>query len=702
MARRLASQANIDIIGALGPWVVEDLLAAGCTKPIVALYRADPNREGLIGSDGRPIVSNLTVDATPSRLREDLLALTATVPVKKLGVLYFASGEEKPKIMAAIDSVAKAQGIEVVTADGYNAYGTFAFFKAHGSLGTKVDAVYAPFLWGMESDKPREFFERLISESVPVYSSEGRYSVEHGALLSRANITLDARAWFDAWKTFRIIKGEKPADLPTSYPESPTFMVNEATLHRLKLDIRDDLLTEAETIAAPVPPEAPRYSLADAVRRAFDQNAGHLASQEAIAGAAAAASRAWSDYLPQVNGALSAYHFDDHTVINEFEETKNNRLFGSITLDQALFSPGIIRSIQIESQKRKLAQAGYEQDSLDLALAVTSAYLDNLKAAENLSAVTQYRRAVTYALEMARTGATISGKESPAVDRLRSEQLLASARMLEARRTQRAARVLLNALMNQPGETQFELDTVIFTGQEYAREQQMLWTLMNSASRLSAVRDYLVAQGLAGSPRLRSAQLQVELRHTGMARNRARYLPSLSFKSAFNYTDRLRDYPPAFVEKDFSWYAGLDLKLPIFLGGDRIKERRQLKAEMSQMEYARDQASVDLMRDVSVEVDRLMTSLRQSDLLSEALGLQNPQLESAVGEFVAGKTGYLEALDAVRSGYDISKRSIDARYAYLLSTATLAHAVGWVSTDEYPTPGLLIANRLARAGLIRR
>jgi len=97
-----------------------------------------------------------------------------------------------------------------------------------------------------------------------------------------------------------------------------------------------------------------------------------------------------------------------------------------------------------------------------------------------------------------------------------------------------------------------------------------------------------------------------------------------------------------------------------------------------------------------------MTSLRQSDLLSEALGLQNPQLESAVGEFVAGKTGYLEALDAVRSGYDISKRSIDARYAYLLSTATLAHAVGWVSTDEYPTPGLLIANRLARAGLIRR
>lgn len=702
MARRLSSQANVDIIGALGPWVIEDLIAAGCTKPIIALYRADPNREGLIGSDGRPIRSNLTVDANAMRLREDLLAFTSTVPIKKLGVLYFASGDEKPRVMAAIDSITKDQGIEIVTADGYNAFGTFAFFKALAALGTKVDAIYAPFFWGMESDKPREFYDRLIAESVPVYSSEGRYSVEHGALMSRANITLDARAWFDAWKTIRIIKGEKPADLPITCPESPTFMVNEAALHRLKLDIRDDLLTESETIPEPVAPEAPRYSLMEAVRRAFDQNAGHLAAQEALKSASAKASRAWSDYLPQVNGALSAYHFDDHTVINDFEETKNNRLFGSITLEQQLLSLGTIRTIRIENQKRSLAGINYEQDSLDLALAVTSAYLDNLRADENLASATQFRRAATYALEMASTAAAITGKESPAIDRLRSEQLLGSARILEVRRTSRAARVLLNALMNQPGETQFALDTLIFTGQEYAREQQMLWTLMNSSGRLSAVRDYLISQGTAGSPSLRSARLQVDLRRSGIARNSARFLPSLSFRSALNYTDRLRDYPPSFVEKDFSWYAGLDLKLPLFLGGDRVKERRQLRAETNEMEYARDQAAVELMRDVSIEVDRLITSLRQSDLFSEALGLQNPQLESAIGEFVAGKTGYLEALDAVRSAYDISKRAIDARYAYLLSTATLTHAVGWGLTDEYQTPGLLLANRLARAGLLRR
>jgi len=701
MARRLAAQSNIDLIGALGPWVVEDLIAAECTKPIVALYRCDPLREGLVGSDGRPVYGNLTVDVVPARFRQDLTTLTAIVPVKKLGVLYFASTDERPRIMAAIDSLGRSLGFEVVGAEAYNIAGTFAFFKAYGALGPKVDAVYAPFLWGMERDKPREFFERLASEGVPVYSSEGRFAVERGAILSRTNITLDARAWFDAWKTVRILKGEKPADLPTTCPETPTLMVNEAVFQNLKLEYPEDLLKESETVPAQVPPEAPRYSLPDAVRRALDQNPGHLAAYEALASAAAAASRAWTNYLPQVVGSVSAYHFDDHTISNDFGETKNDRFGGSVTLEQQLFSLSAIRSIQIESDKRKLAVINYNQDSLDLTMAVTTAFLDCLKVDEVLAAAIQYRRSVTYCLEMARTGESISGKESPAIGRLRSEQLIASSQVLESHRTQWAAHVMLNSLLNQAGDTPFALDTSGFSRTEAAREQQMMWTLMRSASRKAQTRDYLVAQGLEFNPRVRRVRREVDIQHLALAQNRARYFPTLGFRSILNYSDRLRDYPPVFVEKDFSWCIGIDLKLPLFLGGDRLKERRQLNADVSGLEYRRDQAALDVMRDISIEADNLMNALRQSDLLEEALGLQNPQLESAIGEFVSGRSGYLEALDAVRSGFYVGIRAIDARFAYLQSTAKLTYTIGWPLQDRKSTPGQVIATRLLQAGLGR-
>ncbi len=702
MARRLATQANIDVIGALGPWVIEDLIAAGCPKPIVALYRCDPVSEGLIGRDGRPIYSNLTVDVFPQRFRRELATLTAIVPIKKLGVLYFPSGDERPGVMAAIDSLGRELGFEAVGAEGYNNVGTFAFFKALGALDTKVDAVYAPFLWGMEGDKPREFFERLASQGIPVYSSEGRFAVERGALISRANITVDAQAWFDAWKTVRIAKGEKPADLPTSYSDNPTLMVNEAVFQSLKLEFSEDLLKEAETIPAVIPPDAPRYTLPDAIHRALDQNPGHLASHEALSSAVAAASRAWTGYLPQVIGSISAYHFDDNSVNNDFNETKNDRFTGSVTLEQQLFSLWAIRSIQIESQKRKLAETDYSQDSLDLALAVTAAFLDCLKTDEILATAVQYRRGVTYCLEMTRTGAFIAGKESSAIGRLRTEQLTASARILEAQRTLRAARVLLNSLMNQAGDTPFSLDTTGLGRADIAREQQMMWVLMRSSTRKAAVCEYLVAQGLATNPQMRRAQQAIDVQQLGIARNTASFFPNLSLTSALHYNDRLRDYPPAFVERSSSWYVGIDLKLPLFLGGDRLKERRQLRADLSGLEYRRDQRALDIMRQVSIETDNLMSALRQSDLLEEAVDLQNPQLESAVGDFVSGKSGYLEALDAVRSGFETGVRAIDARYAFLVSSARLLHAVGWPLGNGRPTPGQTIAYRLYQAGLSKR
>jgi len=471
----------------------------------------------------------------------------------------------------------------------------------------------------MEGDKPKEFFERLASTGVPVYSSEGRFAIERGAILSRANITIDAQAWFDAWKTVRILNGERPADLPTSYPESPMLMANEAVFESLKLEFPEDLLKESETIPAMVSPDAPRYSLADAVRRALDQNPGHLAAHEALNSAAAAASRAWSDYLPQIMGSVSAYHFDDHSVNNDFNETTKDSYTGAVTLEQQLFSLSAIRSIQIESGKRKLTEISYAQDSLDLTLAVTLAFLDCLKADEVLAAAIQYRRGVTYCLEMARAGAFISGQESPAITRLRSEQLVASDRVLAGRRTRWAARIMLNSLLNQAGDTPFTLDTTGFTQAERAREQQMMWMLMRSTTRKAEVRDYLIAQALAANPKARRVNQEIDLQRLGLARNSARFFPSLSLKSALNYTDRLRDYPPAFVEKDFSWYVGLDLKLPLFLGGDRLKERRQLRADVSSLEYRRDQAALDIMRDISLEADNLMSSLRQSDLLEEAL-----------------------------------------------------------------------------------
>ena len=155
MARELVAMRELDIIVTIGPWVVEDLIAAGFTKPIVALYRTDPVLEGIADSTSRPRYKNLTVQAVPNRINADITLLHRLKPFKKLGLLYFPSGADSTMVTRYVTSLTRQLGAETVTAYGYNNIGTYAYLKAYSELPADIDAIYCLPLWGLDADKIR-------------------------------------------------------------------------------------------------------------------------------------------------------------------------------------------------------------------------------------------------------------------------------------------------------------------------------------------------------------------------------------------------------------------------------------------------------------------------------------------------------------------------------------------------------------------
>ncbi len=65
LAAELKADTSIHMVVTTGPWAVEDLLAVGYDRPIVAMYRLDPVAEGLVDTSLRPIAPNLTVRVRP-------------------------------------------------------------------------------------------------------------------------------------------------------------------------------------------------------------------------------------------------------------------------------------------------------------------------------------------------------------------------------------------------------------------------------------------------------------------------------------------------------------------------------------------------------------------------------------------------------------------------------------------------------------
>jgi ABC-type uncharacterized transport system substrate-binding protein len=201
MAAELTADTTIDLVFALGPWTVEDLLEAGFDRPIVAMFRWDPVAEGIADSTGRPVAENLTVRVRPGKIRSDLSLFAQLLDIKKLGVVYFPSNDESEQVIAEVRSVGERLGFEVVSAEGYDRNGTFAVFNAYNELPRSIDALYVPPLWGSGPNKVRQYYRQAFLQRKPTLASEGEFHVSRGAAVAASGESARAAARFHVWKT---------------------------------------------------------------------------------------------------------------------------------------------------------------------------------------------------------------------------------------------------------------------------------------------------------------------------------------------------------------------------------------------------------------------------------------------------------------------------------------------------------------------
>ncbi|MDH4156753.1 MAG: TolC family protein [candidate division Zixibacteria bacterium] len=683
-ARELAGVEDIDIMVTMGPWVVEDLLEAGFTKPIVAMYRFDPRAEGLVDENNRPIAPNLTVRIDPDRMEKDLAMLSRLLTVKKLGILFFPSADEKSEILSRAEAIGANLGFEVVTAEGFNLFGTYAFFKAYNELDKKIDALYVAPLWDMDAAKITELFRRAADQRIPVFSTEGRYAVDRGAFASDAGQTFLPEAASAAAKIVRIVEGANPADLAVDFPETRGLLINLETAENCRVRVPDAAVNEAYIVEAPPADDVPLYTLRDAVSRALERNPGFLAGYDALEAAAQAAGQAYSQYLPQIYATGGINHFDDNTVYNTRGLIEENRYAATISFSQRLFSLETIRNIQLSAQNRNLEQIDVEQARLDLELGVNLAYLNYLQAGEYLMIQKQDRELIDRNLEIANCRRLAMADDRVDYVRWEDERTRATQNIISARVNLDVARVLLNVLLNLPGDSRFTLDEASFSMDRFWQEYENLYSFIVNQSERMEFEQSLAQIALSISPRLRRHDVRLGMARTSLSLNTARYMPTVGFRAALHFRDELANRL-TFEEEHNTWSVSALLSLPLFLGGDRIHERRRLKARLSEIEFDRDAASLDVMGRVRATASTLIEHVRNTPLAVRRQELARENYELVATQYESGKTSLIDVLDARENVLGAENAYVSSRYRYFGTLATLVHDIGWSPSESNTT-----------------
>ncbi len=696
MARELADMKDVDIVVTMGPWVVEDLLEAGFKKPIVAMFRFDPVSEGLVDSTGRPIAKNLTVRVDPHKIETDIWLLTQLMTVKKLGFLYFPTGPDSTGEMSYIVQLGKKYGFEVVTAEGYNNVGTYAFFKAYQRLAKEgLDAVYISPLWGFDATKTEQFFLMTNRDRVPVFSSEGPYHVFRGALASNSSPTMIGAARDAASKVVKIIQGATPADLPVVFASEPVLTVNEATARECNVDVPYDILMHADVIPAPPSEDALYYTLTEAVYQALAANPGYRAKFDALQAAVDGASRAWSEYMPHLSAYGSAGYVNDNTVNNSAPELDNEQYRAGLVLRQKLFSMSTISAIQQAATAKETGQAALDSARLALEEAVAAAYYNYLKAGEVVDAYRAYRRWVDQQSELANARQQLD--EGPAGETLRwkIEQMRATRQIIEAESNVRVAKALFNLLLSQPGETAIALDTSVAAADRLLNGYYRLQPIINSSPARDNTINYLVDVAVDSNPDLRRQETELTLAHQKLTANSRRYLPTIGFQASLDFVDRLADRSPTFSEKSPEWSLFATAELPIFAGMDRIRERNVLQSQLSEREYRREDARLTVYGCVRQAARLFLGRLTALPVAIEADKQSQEYVAIFSHEYAGGQGTTADMVDAMRIGLQSRLELIETRYDCLQSAAGLARAAGWSVREESVAPDEIVIRHIA-------
>jgi len=245
LAAELVSRQVTVIAATGGPQSARAAKAASATIPIVFVVGSDPVREGLVTSLNRP-GGNLTgvmlfIEELVAKRLELLRELIPQARV--IGVLFNPSTTTAEHQMSEAQGAARTLGLELHVV---RASSELDFEPAFAALVRQRVAALLVETSPFFNNRREPLIALAARHALPTIYGLREYTVDGGLVsygTSRAEGYRQAGIYVG-----RVLKGEKPADLPVVQPTKYELVINLKTARALGLDVPPTLLARADEV----------------------------------------------------------------------------------------------------------------------------------------------------------------------------------------------------------------------------------------------------------------------------------------------------------------------------------------------------------------------------------------------------------------------------------------------------------------------
>jgi len=215
------------------------------TVPIVSAILNDPIREGLIASYAHPggNVTGImgTIEGLPGKMLEVTLELLPRV--ERIGFLINPENVATRAQLREIEVAAKAKGLAVDNREVRSADDFTAAFDAFAKDGVGAVLVLSDTV--LISAAPR-IAELALAARIPTIAAQSE-EVHAGELVSYGTSAI-ANTRRAAYFVDKILKGDRPSDLPVEFPTKLELAINLKTARALGIAVPPALLARADEV----------------------------------------------------------------------------------------------------------------------------------------------------------------------------------------------------------------------------------------------------------------------------------------------------------------------------------------------------------------------------------------------------------------------------------------------------------------------
>ena len=673
--KALLGNKQVDLIVATGPLGSREAgRLPDLAHPVIGTWILDPEIQQVPFKDGASGRHNFTYITVGNLLSADIAALEKVVEYDHLVVTGSAGW------VAALPGDGSAMGQHTDSRTSFVA-GDGTVESILANLPDDADAIYLLPMINMSSSEITALLTAFIERKLPVLSMIGEPEVINGALLGVAPDTWRQRMYRRvALVATDIMSGKKPADIPVLMMRDDQLFLNVQTASRIGVSPPFEVLIEAVMIDEIHEPGTETIDLYAAMARAQAQNRDIAATESAVAAGLEQVNIARAGLLPQINFGLDGQVVDQD--LAAFSPVLSERTTkGDASLTQIIYSDRALADYSIEKHLQEARAGELDLVRLDVGLQAATAYLDVLRAQTRLQIRRQNLGFSRSNFERAEVRVSVGQANRSELYRWESKIASEQAQLMQATVNRRLAAIELNRVLDYPLEVPLKLVDTTLDNQYLTLVPPGVDRFMRDPRSLEVLRDFLVQEGLEGSPELQQLDasiLAAEREHS--AASRSFWAPDIGLSAGVTQVfsrggEGSTIASPASPDDTF-WNVGVFLSLPLYEGGARSAETRRTTQETYRLMRGRQATAQRIEQNVRDSIFQAAASRLTIDLSRTAAEAARLNLEIVADNYTMGLVSLVDLLDAQTNDLNADLAATNAVNDYLIDLMQVERAVG--------------------------